>query len=244
MNNYYFVDLMMLGSLKIDRVLFESYHPLLFTCLDEYNNLFLCVCCHANNNEQKWLITNVSPQTILDLLNDKITIRDSFLKEKGNKYTIIYRNHEYFVEENNKFDWDQETSQSLPTPGEYIESDENEFVEEINHYKRFMENAQWKNIITKLNNLTQTLNQLEMHIDLSNKIKTDINFMYNKNEISSDFYSENIYKEFINNFSIDITSSIISQEKVKIYSTDCIKQISDDIAYSDMNTDSTLNAAA
>lgn len=135
MNNFF--DFKEIGSLKLDKIFFESYYPILFTCLNEKNDVFLCVCCQADLNVRKWLITDVSPKTVIELLSNKITIRDSFLKDRGSKYTIIYNmeNKNFQIEENNIEDWDEEKSIDLPTSGEYMDAEEDEFLEEIEYYK-------------------------------------------------------------------------------------------------------------
>ncbi len=125
------------GELKLDRVLFESYYPILFTCINEKNDVFLCVCCQADSNIKKWLMTDVSPKTVTELLSNKITLRDSFLKDGGSKYTIIYDNKKrnYIFEEDNIIDWDAEESINLPTAGEYMDAEDDEFLEEIEYFK-------------------------------------------------------------------------------------------------------------
>lgn len=125
------------GVLKLDKIFFESYYPILFTCISEKKDIFLCVCCQADSNVRKWLITDVSPRTIIELLSNKITIRESFLKDEGSKYTVIYNmeDENFEIEENNIKDWDEENSMDLPTAGEYMDAEEDEFLEEIEYFK-------------------------------------------------------------------------------------------------------------
>lgn len=130
-------DFKQIGHLKIDKVFFESYYPILFTCINEKKELFLCVCSQADSEQKKWLVTKVSSKTIIELLSNKITLRDSFLKDDGDKYTIIYTSYKqvYEIEKNNNSDWDEKNSIELPTPGEYIDAEENEFLEEIEYFQ-------------------------------------------------------------------------------------------------------------
>lgn len=132
-----FLNIEKIGELKMDKIFFESYYPILFTCLNEDNDVFLCVCCQADLNIKKWLITNVTPGTIVDFLSNRITIRDSFLRDKGLKYTVIFNNktREFQIEEDNIKDWEKEENIDLPTAGEYIDAEEDEFIEEINYFK-------------------------------------------------------------------------------------------------------------
>ncbi len=119
----YFFKFEETGELKIDKILFESYHPILFTCINEKADMFLCVCCQADSNIQKWLVTNISPEIIIKLLRNEITIRDSFLKEDGLKYSILYDKNmgNFKIEKDNINDWDSEKSINLPTAGEFMD---------------------------------------------------------------------------------------------------------------------------
>ena len=65
-----FMKIDKLGELRIDVVLFESYYPILFTCLNENNDLFLCVCCQSNKEGRKWLITKTTPNIVVKVLKD------------------------------------------------------------------------------------------------------------------------------------------------------------------------------
>ena len=77
----------------------------------------------ADSNIQKWLVTNISPEIIIKLLRNKITIRDSFLKEDGLKYSILYDKNmgNFKIEKDNINDWDSEKSINLPTAGEFMD---------------------------------------------------------------------------------------------------------------------------
>ena len=125
------------GVLEIDKVFFESYYPILFTCKNDKNDLFLCVCCQADSSIKKWLLTTVSAETILKLLSNEITIRDSFLTNNGNKYSIIFKNKKYNLEVDNTKDWDPEKSIDLPTTGEYLDAEGDEYLDEIEYYKNY-----------------------------------------------------------------------------------------------------------
>ena len=126
------------GILKLDKVIFESYYPILFTCKNESNGkLYLCVCSQADSKQKKWLVKEVSPHTMVELLNDKMTIRNAFLVDQGAKYTVIYDMNQQTknIEEDNKEDWNEEESIDLPTTGEYLDAEDGEFEEEISYFE-------------------------------------------------------------------------------------------------------------
>ena len=44
-----FVNTDKYGKLYIDRILFESGFPIIFTCKNDFNEIFICVCCQNNS---------------------------------------------------------------------------------------------------------------------------------------------------------------------------------------------------
>ena len=43
-----FITLNKYGELYIDKILFETYFPIIFTCKNENNDIFICVCCQMD----------------------------------------------------------------------------------------------------------------------------------------------------------------------------------------------------
>ena len=120
-----------IGKLKIDKVLFESFYPILFTCTNNKNELYLCVCCTRKEQLQIWLLTKTTPAVVIDLLENNITMRDAFFAVEYDRYTIIYQGNNRTIKINDSEYWDKECSIYLPTKGEYMDAEENEFAEEI-----------------------------------------------------------------------------------------------------------------
>lgn len=152
------------GILQFDVVLLESYHPILFTCVNEKDELFLCVCCQADKEATKWLATDVKPSTMVNMLQNQITIRDAFLLDKGKRYTVICKDKKYTLIKNDPQDWDPEKSDYLPTAGEYMDAEDDEFLEEIEHYKNIMfQNIFKKNEELKKFSLNGLIFEFNMH---------------------------------------------------------------------------------
>lgn len=127
------------GKLRIDKVLFESCYPILFTCLDEANNIYLCVCCTAENILKKWLLAKVEPSVIISLLRDQITLRNAFLSSNA-KFSVIQDSSctKYLIVDDH-MDWHASNSIYLPSEGEYIEADDGEFTEELLYFSKYIE---------------------------------------------------------------------------------------------------------
>ena len=121
------------GNIYMDKVLFETYEPILFTCKDTNNHLFLAVCCTSNNIMKKWLITYVDLKCLIELLTDQITIREAFLFETEHKYTVILENEKCTCIKNDLQDWATQSS-FLPSAGEYMDAEDSEFEEELQYF--------------------------------------------------------------------------------------------------------------
>lgn len=127
-----------LVNLKIDVVLFESYYPILFTCINEKKELFLCVCCQSNSQGRKWMITKTTPKVVIEMLNNKIMLRKAFLEFPKIQITVFEQGGIISIIKNDEAEWDYDSSKSLPDKDEYMDSEEGEFEEEISYYKSLM----------------------------------------------------------------------------------------------------------
>lgn len=127
-----FVELDNYGQLYIDRVLFESYFPVIFTCINDNNEIFICVCCQNNEKGCKWLIGKTNGFSIVKMLRDEITIRQLLLEYSLGKISVDYVENEYVVTYNNS-DWD-ENSAYLPKDDSYMYAEDGEFEDEIIYF--------------------------------------------------------------------------------------------------------------
>lgn len=125
----YFKNLQYIGDLKMSYIIFHYEYPILFTCTDKNNTLYLCVCCEIRK-EQRWIITQTNNEELLKMLEDKITIREAFINKKFNHYIVRYYG-EGIKETCEKVKVEEIDILDLPTEGEYIEAEENEFKDYI-----------------------------------------------------------------------------------------------------------------
>lgn len=71
-----FENLPQVGDLKLEKVFYEyNGEPILFVCLDTHGIRYLCSCCRLS---EMWLITQVSIEQLIDMMDDKIYLRDMF----------------------------------------------------------------------------------------------------------------------------------------------------------------------
>ena len=120
-------------ELKLDRVFFEASYPILYTCTDEKEGLFLVVCCQNNTAGRKWLVVKTTEENVIQLLSNKITIREAFIRSPGEKYTFIGRDGQVSYKENGA-EWDL-NSKDLPSAGVFLDPDPEEFDDDIEYYR-------------------------------------------------------------------------------------------------------------
>lgn len=130
----YMFDFDEIGKLEMNKVFFASNYPILFSCINEKREYFLCVCCKSTLGEKKWLVTKVIPDIFIDLLSDKITIRDAFLRGDG-RYSIYLKDNMWEIQIDNYDDWEPSQSIYLPTAGEFMDAEDDEFEEEIRYFE-------------------------------------------------------------------------------------------------------------
>ena len=128
----------------------EANQPILFACKDQDNKLYLVARHCANNLKCEWILVNTTCDILVDLLSDKMTIREAFISGNTNAYVISY-----FRETRQTTIQLQSISQIneiLPTAGYYMGVEESEFDEEIQELKvlraRLAKQANQKSIRT------------------------------------------------------------------------------------------------
>ncbi len=144
-----FIKVEKYGQLWIDRIIFEASYPILFICVNEKSELFICVCCQNNDKGKKWLVSKTSSATIVKMLKDEIPIRDAFLENSDCRITINRYNGKTDIRFDDENDW-SENSIYLPKKGERLEAEPDEFCEEIAYYqkkKAIAYSEKYKNIV-------------------------------------------------------------------------------------------------
>ena len=127
-------------NIVMDKVLFESKYPILFTCKNE-GSVYMFICCLVNSTSAKWIATKTNYKTLIDLLEDRITIREAFLNGCAEKFIIEYKG----LEKNiicNMVHTNDVPEVLLPTKGEYMEAEDGEFAEEIQLFKSRVMNVE------------------------------------------------------------------------------------------------------
>ena len=127
-----FVKIKEYGQLFIDRIIFETFYPIIFTCKNNKNDYFICVCYQNNSEGCNWLVGKTTPKHIIELLENEITVREILTENSTDKYSVCMKNQKYDVKKE-KDEWEDESC--LPKVDSYLDPDEGEFDEEIKYYQ-------------------------------------------------------------------------------------------------------------
>ena len=92
-----FIKLDSYGQLYIDKILFESYFPIIFTCINDNKDIFISVCCQNNEEGCKWLLGKTNGESVVRMLRDEITIRQLLLEHSLGKISISFIKNEYIA---------------------------------------------------------------------------------------------------------------------------------------------------
>lgn len=98
------------------------------------------ICYYVNSEKIKWIGTRTTYDNLIDLLENKITIRDAFLNVTNNKIMIEYNGKavEYELKKSSEI-----PDEILPTVGEYMDVEEGEYEEEIVEFKKRNNNIEY-----------------------------------------------------------------------------------------------------
>lgn len=127
-------------TLSIDKIIVEEKLPILFSCTDLKNNVYIAVCCGMNANRIMWYISKTTYGTLIDLLTNKITIYDSIKNGNDCKYIVTYDNNGIHCESVPFDDLDEDF---LPVKGEYLDAEDDEFAKEISEFEARMDSISY-----------------------------------------------------------------------------------------------------
>ena len=107
----------------------EAARPILFVCKDEKENVFICSCHCAKASKCEWIVAPTTYNRLIELLTDKITIRDIFTIDNDDLYIVtVTRDSGQSILKVSVADIDDTI---LPTAGYYMDAEDDEFTEEL-----------------------------------------------------------------------------------------------------------------
>lgn len=115
-------------NLYIDEVFVEEKYPILFTCRNKSDSLFICVCYEIREKLQ-FIVSKNTKENIIDMLKNKITLREVFDSPFDKVFLVdCYKSNFEFT---TKVKYKDIDSDLLPIEGTYLESEEGEFKDYI-----------------------------------------------------------------------------------------------------------------
>ncbi|MBQ9521996.1 MAG: hypothetical protein IJR72_05440 [Oscillospiraceae bacterium] len=118
-----------LPSLYWDMILAEYIRPILFTCVDKYNFLYICSCFYAGADAVKWILVKTTEEAVIQLLQNQIPIHDIFSNaEDVYLLTLSERGAQPQAVKNAARDVPEHY---FPTAGYDMDAEDGEFDEEI-----------------------------------------------------------------------------------------------------------------
>ena len=140
MNDAYFDNVNNIGKLYIEYVFYEfESEPILFTCVDEKQDLYLCLCCEIRY-KQRWIIIRCNIALLKSLVKEELDVASVFLSAAN----IIAIDMDINGEEKSSFISQNEIDRlDLPEDGTYLKCNT---VYALN----YLWNKEWKSIYQSL----------------------------------------------------------------------------------------------
>lgn len=222
-----FIKLDKYGQLYMDKVLFESYFPIVFTCVNDKKDVFISVCCQNNEKGCKWLLGKTNGISVVRMLRDEITIRQLLLECSSGKISVDYAENGYVISYNNS-DWD-ESSPYLPKEDSYMYAEDGEFEDEINYFSvidnHVHYNTEYYKCIAKASG---TINrEIEPIVDALSVFTSALGNISISSEIVVSTLK--VFGELCTNIVID-TDKYMDQKKYKLVYNNAFNVLSEDLS--------------
>lgn len=130
------------GKFYYDKILFEAQYPIIFSCKNEYGEIFIGVCCQYNEQAHRWLLGKTEPTNIVRVLRDEITIRQLLTEYCSKRMSVAYMNGAYVMDYHSD-DWEKD-SIYLPKKDSYMWAEPGEFDEEIEYFLSIKNNLNYE----------------------------------------------------------------------------------------------------
>lgn len=128
-NNPFFTDVPGVGNLNLEEVIVDDICPIFFTLISEKGQRYISVCCELYE-EQRWVVAPISSAGLIELLTNKLSIKDAFFTQSNEKCIIAHWSKGNPVLRYEKIAPSELQEQDLPLD-EVLEAEEGEFAEYI-----------------------------------------------------------------------------------------------------------------
>lgn len=134
MKQLYFKATPRYGDLWMEQILVEYVYPILSVLVDSNGERYLCLC-YNTIGRQEWVVAPTSKQTLIALLKNQITIRDSLANETS-QVILVERCYETSAETARIGRIAELPDDALPEAGEYMDAEPAEWDEYISRLEK------------------------------------------------------------------------------------------------------------
>lgn len=118
------------GKLFFDEIFIYYDGPCLFSVKNQLDHCFIVLLENINENSTKYLLVPVSYSRYIDLVSNRITIKDAFVKsETGEVFTITFSGEDNLIV--SKLDSSNLNDLNLPEEGEYLDLSHSYYREQL-----------------------------------------------------------------------------------------------------------------
>lgn len=127
--NPYFKAVPQYGDLQMEQIIVDYVYPLLSVLKDSKNRRYLCMCFDTRGSQQQ-LITPISINTLVAILENKITLSAPF-EDFSTEKVLAVRNYQTKEETFQLLHANEVPKVDLPEEGEYLDSELGEWEEYV-----------------------------------------------------------------------------------------------------------------
>lgn len=132
-NNPFFTDVPGVDDLNWEEIIVDDICPIFFTLISEKGQRYISVCCELYK-EQRWIVAPISNIGLIELLTNKLSMRDAFFTQSSEECIIAHWSKDDPVLRYEKVAQNEFPEQDLPLD-EMLEAEDGEFAEYIQKIK-------------------------------------------------------------------------------------------------------------
>lgn len=149
-------------TLYMDMVFAESVRPILFTCTDENDQLYICSCCYASGDKCMWIIADTTLSSVISLLRNEREIWDMF--GNNERVTVVTKHSGDTSPEIQSVSLQDLPQELLPTKGYGMDAEDGEFEEELRELQSRLDSSREYDISIAQDSFYTILRKISTHI--------------------------------------------------------------------------------
>lgn len=155
--NPYFENVPNYGNLSVEEVFYEDGYLILFILKSKDGQRFLAYCCEVRN-EQRWILSQVSNQTIINLIYNKETIFTAIINSEN--HIVAVRNYTTRTDSFQTVSTPNLDPLDLPEKDEFLDVDcveYSSYLETLNYSCYKISDLSWTYVLTVVPTFTKEI---------------------------------------------------------------------------------------